>query len=236
MAHFETFGGFCGATFVIGCGLATLEVAANSYVAVLGRNPKEAAFLLNFAQSFNGLAAFTGPLMASNLFFKGANAHSLTNVQYVYLAVAILGAIVAVAFYFCPLPEISESTLQAKLAAEGMASEKPLWKRHHTTLGFVTQLFYVGAQVATASFVLNLATECKNPFSSEEASRLFGYMQITFMVARFVSTALLKFVEPTILLGTYGLLASALMVGVATSDTRAGVYMLFGIFFFESTM
>lgn len=50
------------AAFIIASGLATLEVCANSYVTVLG-SPAQAAFRLNFAQSFNGLASFIGPLM-----------------------------------------------------------------------------------------------------------------------------------------------------------------------------
>jgi fucose permease len=70
-----TFGG------LIGCGLATLEVAANSYIAVLG-SPKYAAARLNFSQGFQGLASFAGPLIASKYFFRGANATSLDTVQW----------------------------------------------------------------------------------------------------------------------------------------------------------
>lgn len=55
-AHFEKYPGFVAASFVIACGLATLEVCANSYVTVLG-SPEQAAFRLNFSQSFNGLAS-----------------------------------------------------------------------------------------------------------------------------------------------------------------------------------
>ena len=48
--------------FILACGLAFLETAANPYVTVLG--PQEsAAFRLNLAQSFNGLAAALAPLL-----------------------------------------------------------------------------------------------------------------------------------------------------------------------------
>jgi len=80
-AKFQKYGGFVGCTFVIGCGLATLEVAANSYIAVLG-SPKYAAARLNFSQGFQGVASFTGPLIASRWFFRGANATRLDTVQW----------------------------------------------------------------------------------------------------------------------------------------------------------
>jgi len=64
-----------------GCGLATLEVAANSYISVLGP-PEYAAARLNFSQGFQGIASFSGPLIASRWFFTGANATSLGTVQW----------------------------------------------------------------------------------------------------------------------------------------------------------
>lgn len=65
----------------LGCGLATLEVAANSYIAVLGSS-KHAAARLNFSQGFQGVASFTGPLIAARWFFRGKNATTLDTVQW----------------------------------------------------------------------------------------------------------------------------------------------------------
>lgn len=49
-------------------GLATLETSANSYVSVMP--PIDVAnFRLQFSQSFNGVASFTGPLIASKVSF-----------------------------------------------------------------------------------------------------------------------------------------------------------------------
>jgi len=69
-----------------GCGLATLEVAANSYISVLG-TPKYAAARLNFSQGFQGVASFSGPLIASRWFFRGANATKLDTVQWYFVNV-----------------------------------------------------------------------------------------------------------------------------------------------------
>lgn len=71
VAHFSSpdnlkasFGGFLVCTLVIACGLATLETAANSYAVVIG-DPALASARLQFCQSWNGVASFVGPLIAS---------------------------------------------------------------------------------------------------------------------------------------------------------------------------
>merc|ERR1712093_624965 len=158
-AHYEKYFGFVISAFIIACGLATLETMANSYITVLG-TPDRAAFRLNFAQSFNGLAAFLGPLIASKTFLTEAESDSLTSVQYVYLAVACLAAAVA--------------------------DPRPLWKRKHTVFGFLSQFAYVGAQVTTATFVVNLFKESPHhQLTASEAAQMLTYAQIAFMVARF---------------------------------------------------
>src|SRR5690606_17326809 len=53
---------FLSALFVVACGITILETAANPYMTVLG-DPNTATQRLNFAQSFNGLAAFVAPIV-----------------------------------------------------------------------------------------------------------------------------------------------------------------------------
>lgn len=101
------FGGFLVCTLVIACGLATLETSANSYAVIIG-NPATASARLQFCQSWNGVASFIGPLIASKAFFSEEGSQDLTSVQYVYLAVACAGAAVAVLFFFAKLPEVSQ--------------------------------------------------------------------------------------------------------------------------------
>lgn len=176
-AHYEKYVGFVVSAFVIASGLATLETMANSYASVLG-SPEGAAFRLNAAQSFNGLATFIGPQIASHTFFGGKNANSLGAVQYVpsssaliisslradsltflyrfvYLGVACFGVALFALFCFAKLPEITEAAIEEQQEASGLVDERPLWKRKHTIFGFITQFCYVGAQVSTASFVMS---------------------------------------------------------------------------------
>lgn len=61
----------------------------------------------------NGVASFIGPLIASKFFFSGANQNNLTNVQFVYLAVACAGVAVAILFALSKLPEVAESAVRS---------------------------------------------------------------------------------------------------------------------------
>ena len=157
VAHFSSpgnekasFGGFLICTLVIACGLATLETAANSYAVVIG-DPALASARLQFCQSWNGVASFIGPLVASKAFFTGANANNLVNVQYVYLAVSCAGAAVAVLFFFAKLPEVKEeavrkgsvvqeSTLELGVDQYGhIIGDAPLYKQYNMICGFIAQ-------------------------------------------------------------------------------------------------
>ncbi|KAF9445908.1 MFS general substrate transporter [Macrolepiota fuliginosa MF-IS2] len=233
-AKFAKYGGFVGCTFVIGCGLATLEVAANSYIAVLG-SPKYAAARLNFSQGFQGVASFAGPLIASRWFFRGANANRLDTVQWVYLAVAGLGVVLNVMFYFCDLPEITEEALAAEIHEVGIHDdEKSFWKQYRCIFGFVAQTAYVGAQVAVASLAVNFLSEQGIGIDHPKASQLFSFCQLTFTVGRFVGVLILNFVDPAFLLSCYGLACCLFSLLVALVPGRPGVGFLFTLFFFES--
>src|SRR6188768_1536028 len=61
---------FLGALFIIACGLTFLETAANPYITVLG-DQEGATQRINFAQSFNGLAATLAPLIGGEFILSG---------------------------------------------------------------------------------------------------------------------------------------------------------------------
>ncbi|KAF8971045.1 MFS general substrate transporter [Flammula alnicola] len=234
-AKFQKYGGFVGCTFVIGCGLSTLEVAANSYISVLG-TPKYAAARLNFSQGFQGVASFAGPLIASRWFFLGANATTLHTVQWVYLAVAGLGLVLNIMFYFCDLPEIEEEFVLQQVAKSGDPEKPPesFWRQYRCLFGFVAQTAYVGAQVGVASLAVNFMHEQGIGISTSKASQLFSFCQMTFTFGRFVGVLILNFVDPALLLSIYAVACSVFSLGVAFATGKAGIGCLFALFFFES--
>lgn len=98
----ESFPGFCGSMFIVGCGLSTLETAANPYIAVCGP-PKYMEMRVNLAQAVQGVGTVLAPVLASHVFFKDVSGSSLQSVQWVYLGIAIFVFILAVVFYFAPI-------------------------------------------------------------------------------------------------------------------------------------
>lgn len=70
-----------GALFIIACGLTILETAANPYASLLGP-PETATFRLNFAQTFNGLAATLAPMIGARvILIKGASDEELSKMS-----------------------------------------------------------------------------------------------------------------------------------------------------------
>src|SRR5688572_26457881 len=76
-ASTRTYEIFLLALFVVGCGLAILETAANPYAAILG-SPEGSSFRLNLAAAFNGLAAFVAPLIGTAFILSGVEHSSET--------------------------------------------------------------------------------------------------------------------------------------------------------------
>ncbi|KAJ9105612.1 hypothetical protein QFC20_004292 [Naganishia adeliensis] len=220
-AKYEQYGMFLAFTFVIASGIAILEVAANSYISVLGP-PKHAAFRLVLAQAFNGIATVIGPLIASHAFFKDENDTSLGSVQYVYLAMSCLGVLVNILFFFAKLPEV-EQVVSA--GTQDVVSLKGFFKKYHTLAGFFAEFAYCGAQVSVASFAIFYITEqpgISPPISKATASNMFSGCQAVFTVGRFIGVGYLNVCYPVIFtvatadLGVYVKLGSGLIsAGVA---------------------
>lgn len=235
------FGGFLVCTLVIACGLATLETSANSYAVVIG-NPASASARLQFCQSWNGVASFIGPLIASKVFFSEGGSDDLTSVQYVYLAVACAGAAVAILFFFARLPEVSEAVVEGTSTADnpdagldGEVAQGPLWRQYNMLFAFWAQFCYVGAQVAVASFFINYATENAS-FTAAQGSNMLSYGLIVFTVGRFVGTGLATFLQSDFIMIVYAAIAIALSATTAAVSGTPGVAVLITLFFFEAPM
>jgi FHS family L-fucose permease-like MFS transporter len=205
-------------------------------------DPASASARLQFCQSWNGVASFIGPLIASKFFFTGKNAHNLVNVQFVYLAVACAGVAIAVLFLVTKLPEVSEEMLNSS-TVENFATDEfgneigqgPLYKQYNMIFGFIAQFCYVGAQVTIASFFINYATE-NATFTAAQASNLLSYALITFTVGRFVATGLATIFQADFLLMVYAAIAIALNAVICSAKGNAAVGVLITIFFLEAPM
>jgi FHS family L-fucose permease-like MFS transporter len=148
---------FLFALFIIACGLAFLETAANPYSANLG--PKESSEQrLNLSQSFNGLGWIVGPLIGSMLIFtgktSGGNEFASLSVPYIWIGAIVL--FVAVLFLLTPLPDITKD--KSTLTDDSEAPVK-LKKQRHFKQAVIAQFFYVAAQTGINSFFIIYAVD-----------------------------------------------------------------------------
>lgn len=229
-AAFEDFEFFVFALFIVASGLACLETAANPYVTVLG-DPETAEHRLNLAQCFNGLGSFLGPLIAAWLFFSEDRSGGLQSVQIVYVVIGLLVLLVAAVFFKTHLPEI-----QTNDVVGGDTVELPLHSQSHFVGAVIAQFFYVAAQVGIAAFFINYCTETGRDIDSRKAASLLSISLILFTIGRFIGTALMRKVQPGILLTSYAVVNMVLCVFVILSWSDFSVYALMSIFFFESVM
>ena len=105
-----SFGGFCGSMFIVGSGLSTLETSANPYISTCGP-PRLSEFRLEMSQSVQAIGTVVAPLLAARVFFNNVQLapgeHAdLSNVQWTYLGIAAFVFLLAIVFYFAPIPEV----------------------------------------------------------------------------------------------------------------------------------
>ncbi|WP_447641773.1 MULTISPECIES: L-fucose:H+ symporter permease [Chitinophagaceae] len=237
---------FLGALFVVACGLTILETAANPYVTILG-DPKTGAQRLNFAQSFNGLAAFLAPIIGGKLILSDTSKTpeqivSLTEqtrqsyllseaatVKMPYLILGILILVVAVIFYFTKLPDITDSE---EKDSDGFFHAL---RHRNVRMAVLAQFFYVGAQVCILSFLVLFATEVAG-VSAGKAATYSGFAGLAFLLGRFIGTVLMRYVKPPILMAVFALAASVLTIYVIIGSGVSTLYALIGISFCMSIM
>ena len=138
-ASLQSYPLFLGALFVLASGITLLQVAANPYVAVLGK-PETSASRLNLTQAFNSLGTTIGPFMGSVLILAAVSgdgatgaAREIETVQGPYLALAAVLFVIAIVFAQFKLPVVPNT--EASSAAEGGKPLRSVWSYSHLVLG-----------------------------------------------------------------------------------------------------
>ncbi|HMD96612.1 MAG TPA: L-fucose:H+ symporter permease [Terriglobia bacterium] len=250
-AHVQRYGFFLLALFVIASGAAFLETGANPFIATLG-DPRTSERRLNFSQAFNPVGAVIGVLCGTVFVFSGIeltpqqteamkaagmfDQYLRAETMRVVTPYLVLGTVVlvwALLIIATKFPGIDE-----EVQSEG-SGEHSHWRDllhyPHFVQGVLAQFFYVGAQVGTWSYYIAYIQDY-----TREPEKIAGYFLtgtlVAFGVGRFTATYLMKFFEPSKLMGIYGYINIAL-VGVAILFPGwVGVLAIFLTSFFMSLM
>jgi FHS family L-fucose permease-like MFS transporter len=220
--------------FIMACGQSFLEVSANPYVTFLGP-PQTAEQRLNVAQSFNAVGAVVTPILGSTFILSRAHAAAAGSeadvVRIPYMVIVGIFVAMALIIYTAKLPVIQEEK------AEDEDSSFPgIMAFPHLLKGVATQFFYVGAQVGVASFVIRFVQHTHPGTLDTQAANYLKLHLLGFMIGRFAGSALMKKIQPAMMLAAFavGSVISVLLVIFSTGALALSGIVLLG--FFHSIM
>jgi MFS transporter, FHS family, L-fucose permease len=242
---------FLLALFVLASGITLLQVAANPFVAVLGK-PETASSRLTLTQAFNSLGTTIAPQFGSLLILataakssaqiaqmspSAANAYRLAeaaSVQRPYLGLAAALVLLAVAITAFKLPKIEDVTPAAQA---GGADRKSAWSYRHLVLGAVAIFLYVGGEVAIGSFLVNYFKEPSIGGLTEAAgAKLVSFYWGGAMVGRFIGTGTLRMWKPGKVLMVHAAAAVALVLATMATHGSIAMWTIIAVGFFNSIM
>jgi MFS transporter, FHS family, L-fucose permease len=253
-AKLPSFPFFLAALIILATGITILQVAANPYVAVLGK-PETASSRLNLTQAFNSLGTAIFPWIGAHLIL-GTTASALAqNTQqeanaviklYVYFFAAAL-TILAVAIALFHLPEIESAGHRL-----GEKVNDSVWQHPNLVFAAIGIFVYVGAEVSIGSSIANYlaldnighllsAASIPDPAVRYRAALgvAAGYISLYWlgaMIGRFVGSGLLQKIKTGKLLAVCAVTAAALVTISVASEGRVAMWSILAVGLFNSIM
>ena len=236
-AVLASYPAFLISNFIIGLGVATLETSGNPFISLCGP-PQYAEVRLNISQGVQAIGSVVSPILAKKVLFKSVlDAPSLVDIQWTYLGIALFDVILALVFFYLPIPEASDEDLEE--LAEKRSS---VYRRKAAGLpviyltllfGIFSQFCYVGGQEAVAGAYQQYVSKVQ-PNSNIGP---FYYMTVghaVFAAGRFLTAFAGLVIKPRHLLFVLfigAIVSSALAMNLTG---YAGIAMLILILTFES--
>lgn len=195
-AELKIYGLFLGALFILALGFTLLQIAANPYVAILGK-PETASSRLNLSQGFNSFGTTIAPIIGGYLVFhyfarwgtpllNAENVRILTDtgepisaqgVQIPYLIFAGIFLLLALVIKLTDLPRLSET--------DEIESGAGALKYRHLVLGIFAIFMYVGGEVSIGSVLINYMNELVG-FPEMTAKSFLAFYWGGAMIGRFL--------------------------------------------------
>jgi FHS family L-fucose permease-like MFS transporter len=225
---------FLGGLFVLAAGITLLQVAANPYVAALGK-PETASSRLNLTQAFNSLGTTVAPLVGGLWILSHPGESSpraaARAVQLPYLLAAATLVSLAVVVALAHLPPIAEH--------EGPAGGSLLdaLRVRRLRLAMVGIFVYVGAETAIGSFLVDfLADPAIAALPATAAARYVSYYWGGAMIGRFAGAAVLRRRDPGRVLAACAVTATALIGVGALARGDAAMWAVIAVGLCNSIM
>jgi FHS family L-fucose permease-like MFS transporter len=247
---------FLGALFILASGITLLQVAANPYVAILGK-PETASSRLTLTQAFNSLGTTIAPIFGSILILSNAvkspaeisamgktdvEAYRLaeaSSVQLPYIGLAAALVLIAVLIAIFKLPKIEAA--EGKSSTEGGHNRDHLhesaWKYRHLVLGAIGIFVYVGGEVAIGSFLVSYISQPSiGGMAIAEAGRYVSFYWGGAMVGRFIGSVVMRYFKPAKVLALGAIAVIALVLTAIVTSGHVSMWAILSVGLFNSIM
>lgn len=237
-----SYGFFLLALYILAGGLSILETCANPYILVMGPEGS-ATRRLNLAQSFNPIGSIIGVFLSKVFILsqlnlaeaddrstmspealKAIQSEELTGVMSAYVGVAFFLVFLWVIIKMTQMPKANENNEKSPL----MPAFKRLLNNRKYVAGVIAQFFYVGAQIGVWSFTIRYVMEALE-LNESSASDYYMIAIVLFTGSRFVFTALMKYIQPSLLLSISAFAAIICSFIVIYGEGMTGVMALVAI-------
>jgi FHS family L-fucose permease-like MFS transporter len=234
--------------FIIACGITLLQVAANPYVAVVGK-PETASSRLNLVQALNSAGTMLAPIFGAYLILgrsksgtaeagvtlthaeRLADAHS---VILPYALVAVVLVVLAVVFLRFPLPAMGGSNQRAAAEQRGQHS---LWRHRNLVFGVPAIFIYLIAEIGVANLFVNFVSQPTIAnLTHEEAGRYLSFLWGGMMVGRFAGSAIMQKFRADHVLAVFSVGAFVVMMITVYATGPAAMWALILVGLFHSIM
>ena len=216
------------ALFVIACGIALLQVAANPYVAVIGP-PETSESRLTLVQAFNSMGTFFAPYFGGYLILsrtvsgttmEGTSVSAAQRLadaqatQLPYILVASVLVILAIVIARAKLPTLGDSTQRANAEERKHLS---LWKHRNLVFGVPAIFIYLIAEIGVANLFINFVSQPNiGNMTHATAANYLVILWGGMMVGRFAGAFIMRRAPADKVLACFALFALVVMVGAAT--------------------
>src|SRR5213082_3538998 len=251
-AKIPSFPFFLAALILLATGITILQVAANPYVAVLGK-PETASSRLNLTQAFNSLGTTIFPWIGAHLILRTTAAAMSASQEadavirlYVYFFATAL-TLLAIGIALSKLPRMASAEHHI-----GERIEDSVWKHPNLIFGAIGIFVYVGGEVAIGSSIANyLALDNIGAFLSPatipdaaaryraalgEAAKYISVYWMGAMFGRFIGSGLLQKIRPAKLLALAAIMAGLLVITSVLTNGPIAMWAILSVGFFNSIM
>lgn len=247
-AKYGVYSFFLVALYILTFGLAFLETTANPFILSMG-DKENATQRLNLAQSFNPIGSLLGMLVAStvilsslqsdkvadyaNLDAASKSAIRANDLMVIRNPYVVLGCVVLVIFVIVACIKMEDNNKKKNQIPLKTTFIQLIRNRKYRN-GVVAQIFYVGAQIMVWTFIIHYAerlgyTKTQGQYFNMVAMGLF-------VVGRFISTILMRRINPRRLLFSFSCGALLCTAGTILFQNNIGLYCLIAISAFMSLM